>query len=95
MSRINIEVKTLHAGQPRPYADSRYEAELTFTNYWDSTTGERQGEYDPDESVVRDLTRIFVHNFYDKPEWFNPYLKKTEKLGLGHWRVEVIEPYCD
>jgi hypothetical protein len=95
MSRFNVEVKLLHAGQPRPYADSRREAELIFKNWWDSTTGEREGNWDPEEELVRQLTKLLVADFKEKPVWHENRLQKIEKLGVGRWLVEVIEPFCD
>jgi hypothetical protein len=91
------EVKILRAGQPRPYADSVYEAEIRFNNFWDSTTGERPGEWDPGEDVVKMITKAMVHCFSDKekPEWHEAILKKIFKVGRGFWFVRVEEPYCD
>ena len=43
MSRFRVEVRTIRAGQPRAYADSVYESDIIFSNWWDSTTGEREG----------------------------------------------------
>lgn len=94
--RISIEVKLLRGGQARPYADSEYEAEIVFRNWWDSKTGEREGNWDPDEKRVREAARWFVCHFEDNPvSAMEPHLKSIEKLERGHWRVLVVEPYTD
>lgn len=67
MSRFVIEVRMLRSGQPRAYSDSFYEAEIRFSNFWDSTTGEREGTWCPDESRAREIARLFVHGFNDAP----------------------------
>lgn len=95
MSRSTIEVKILRAGQPRAYADSFYEAEIEFKNWWNSTTGEREGKWDPDENFVRQITRMMVQPYADNAEWHQARLEKIEKLGVGKWKVLVVEPYLD
>lgn len=86
MSRFVIEVRMLRSGQPRAYSDSFYEAEIRFSNFWDSTTGEREGTWCPDESRAREIARLFVHGFNG-----SRYLPHKLRCGLwiigsnGHW----------
>lgn len=92
---FRIDVERLSAGQPRPYADSVYECELRFTNWWTSTTGPRKGNWEPDEQLVREAVRLFVHPFKDEPTWADDKLKTLEKTGPATWRAVVISPYLD
>ncbi|MFA5419616.1 MAG: hypothetical protein WC341_14290 [Bacteroidales bacterium] len=95
MGRTLIEIKTIRAGQPRPYADSAYEAEIIFKNWWESTTGEREGSYDPDEETVKKVASLLFRRFVEKPEWHDPRLERISKTGPGKWSVLVVEPYLD
>jgi len=96
MSRTRIEIKDIRCGQPRPYADSIYEAELTFENWWDAMDGEKQGAWDPPEEFVKRVAQLLVHPFEDPPRHpLDSRLRSIVKLGRGRWRVEIVEPFCD
>lgn len=101
--RTIITIEHLAAGQPRPHADSRYHARIT---------AERHGVYTNDtvipcymdEGEITALTRLFVHNFYDEPEWYQSRLFRATAVNpktilgtikSGEWEVLVVEPYLD
>lgn len=84
----------LRAGQPRPYADSTYEAEIELD-------GERYGKR-PDfgEERVADASKGIVRPWTrrkddPKREWWEAYLDSIEKIAPHTWRVRIVEPYCD
>jgi hypothetical protein len=96
MSRETVEVKWLRSGQPRRYADTVREAEIIVKGYVDDGTIEKQSSWDPGESVIRDLARVLVADFDDQPtHGLQHHLESIKKLAPGHWRVLIIEPYCD
>jgi hypothetical protein len=97
MSRLVVEMRRIRSGQLRPYGDSVYEADLVFSNYWDSTKGEQPGTWCPNEPAVRAMAKILVRHFDDDagPGGLGPYLKSIHKTGPQTWRVLIVEPYCD
>lgn len=85
---------TLQAGQPRAYADSIYEYELTCE--WQGMTG--RGDWQPRdlvEPLVRKIARGMCREWFDNPEWHQAKLDTFVKIGPGHWRIKIIEPYLD
>lgn len=86
-----IAIETIRGGQPRPYADSYYEAVITYGG------GIGAIGFDPTEEIVKKHIKAVFHDFYekDKKEWYQPYLEKLEKVDVGKWRVLIIEPYLD
>ncbi len=95
MSRVVIEIKRLRAGQPRAYADTVYESEITGRNWWDSTTGEREGNWQISEEQARELAYHFVCRYVREPRHaLDTQLKTLTKIPRG-WRVVIVEPYCD
>lgn len=100
-----ILLRWLRYGQHMPYADSIYEAELTFTGKNISTR--------PDQTVivcgchptikaVKEFVRLLVHAFEEDPAHIThsspslDFLKCTlEEPGVSVWRVRVVVPYCD
>jgi len=96
MSRLQIDVKILRSGQPRPYADRVYEAEITGRIWWDSLTGEREGTWTPSEAQAKVVARAFVQPFSEDPApgALDARLKTIIHIP-GGWRVVVVEPYCD
>jgi len=97
MSRFRVEVRTIRAGQPRAYADSVYESDIIFSNWWDSTTGEREGNWCPHRDTVKKLAALLVHDFVDSENrhMLDPYLESISKVGPQVWKVVIIDPYCD
>jgi len=86
-----IKIETIHAGQPRPYADSIYEAVITITN-------DELPDYDIPQKIVENIVKAAFHNFKKQDEergWWEPYLKSIEKLDKGKWRFIIIEEYAD
>jgi hypothetical protein len=92
---FRVDVEHITSGQPRPYADSIYEAELRFTNWWRSLTGPRKGTWEPKESDVRELARILVHPFEDQPTFGSAHLKSLTREAPQTWRVLIVDPYLD
>lgn len=92
---FRVDVRTIRSGQPRAYADSFYEADLVFSNWWISTTGPRKGTWCPPEAVVRALAEILVRDFSDTPLLLDARLEKIERVAPDTWRVLIREPYCD
>lgn len=91
-----VDVYVIQAGQPRPYADSFYEADLVFSNWWKTNTGEmRKGKWRPDEATVKAIARILVEPFADEPAWHDARLKSLAETEPGRWRVLVVQPYLD
>jgi hypothetical protein len=94
-----IAVKMLQTGQPRAYADSVYEAEITFTGKNISTrpagvvlvTGSN-----PPREFVEKVTRLLVH---DWDGGWGGSLTRMEKIqeSRGHstWAVKIVVPYTD
>lgn len=88
-----IEIETIKAGQPRPYADSVYEFVFTFS-------GGVTGKYTPMKDKVLELALYWFNHKNvaldkEKREWFQPYLDKIEKLDENKWSVKFIDPYLD
>ena len=90
MGEMTVKVKTIQAGQPRAYADSIYESELTYSD-------DEYPDFDPDPVVVKDHAKALVRQFNEneKRGWWEGRLDILEKLGKGKWRVRIIEPYTD
>lgn len=68
-----------------------YRSILTFGKWED-------GEFKPDkvpEQIVRNNYVRLVNDWYEKPEWFQPFLKELTYRGAGEWYVEIHEPYTD
>lgn len=83
------------SGQPRPYADSIYEATLEFDQSAPWTD-----KWTPPEVMVIQMARGLMNrgNFKLKDEeraWHETYAEKVEKLAPNKWRIKLIQPYCD
>ncbi len=103
MERTIITIEHLAAGQPRPYADSRYHARITAERHG-SYANDRVIPCYMDESEIKALTRFFVCEFYDKPEWHQSKLVHATPVNSkiilgtiksGEWEVLVVGPYLD
>ena len=101
MSKTVITIEHLRGGQPRPYADSVYEAKITAERHGVFTNG-RVIPYYLTEAEVKKLTRMFVHGFSDNPEWDQSRLKYllpvkpkviSGKPQSGAWKVSIVQPY--
>mgnify|MGYP001577337039 FL=1 len=96
MSKLIIEIETLKAGQPRAYADSVYEYLITVKNYWESTTGLREGSFSQKEQDIKYLVKTFSRHFEDEPKcWADARLSAFEKIDFRTFRITIIEPYTD
>lgn len=97
MSRLRIEIEWLRSGQPRAYADTVREVLIRCSSTWDSTTGERDGTWEPQEEHVKAIVKMLVCKYAEEGEgnWASPRLKTFKKEGRGVWRVLVVEPYTD
>ena len=106
-----ITVQTIQHGQPRPYADSAYEAVIACHQPNVMTTNAPSFRtLTRDEALA--LARIFVHDFSEdggqhgmgarlvrcSPDK-NPFgITEEFKPGEGRayaWRVLITQPYCD
>lgn len=88
----SVTVEHIRGGQQRPYGDSIYEAYLTFSVPEDQVWASRFGR---NEEVVKQYIPLFVHAFYEKPEWYQPRLTTLEQVSPGRWHVVVTQPYLD
>lgn len=81
MSTRIIEIKTLRYGQPRPFADSFYEVEIT--SYEDGMLIGAKGFYhNLSREQVLKIFKTFVHDFEDEPKcWADSWLKACEGIG--------------
>ena len=97
MSKIVVEINTLSAGQPRPYADHEFKADISLEYYWTNSKGEDVlGTMKLTEDNAKELARMFVRNFEDNPQyWYQPFLAKLEEVYPGVWRALVVERYTD
>ena len=107
---IRIEIETLQAGQSRPYADRLYRAKISM--YRIDGHGPNKGELFPrgfTRSRALELTRMFVHNYVDNGQWYEPkldYAKPSpevvsskvlppDEIFASSWEVQVRMAYCD
>jgi hypothetical protein len=90
---VTYTVKHLAAGQPRPYADSTYEYEITLGGEWYGKSPDFGREVI--KRVVGGLCRPFSKEKDDARAFYETYLDTLEKRGPGHWFVRIVEPYCD
>lgn len=81
-----ISIEHHVAGQPRPYADSIFEATLTFS-------------WKPEEKVVRQVAAATVRygeavadNEASQTNWFQSYFAFVRSEGGGKWRVRIVQP---
>jgi hypothetical protein len=96
-----ITVEFLHAGQPRPYADSVYEALILIEGGTPST---EQGMHLPmghkrPMEQVKELVRCLVHEFSDEGHALDARLDTLEVVEETDtyrvWRAVVTDPYKD
>lgn len=97
-----IALNWLRCGQPRPYADAVYEAELTFTGKNTSTKPEKFVSVlgcHPTADWVRKIAHLLVHEYSDSNTGMSPYLSHcTEKEkgdGYSKWLACVVVPFTD
>jgi hypothetical protein len=80
-----VTVETHQAGQPRAYADSIYEATLTFS-------------WQPMEPAVKSIASgvlrfgIAVADKGKQENWAQAYWDYVRKEGPSKWRVRIIQP---
>jgi hypothetical protein len=88
MSKKIIEIESLQSGQPRPYADSFYEANISIFNVGTLTDG--SGFYQSlSKELVLKIAKILVHNFEEVPEnWASPKLVRCEPIGPTKEMIE-------
>jgi hypothetical protein len=106
-----VSIKTICSGQPRPYADSVYEA-VIFCHQPNSLTTNAPNLRVIDSEQAKAIARIFVHHWDDTPaNWASSRLsfirpepnpcgieehKSHTDRGLHScWRVQVISPFTD
>lgn len=90
MSKEIIEIETLKAGQPRPYADSVYEA--TISVRVEGMLLNRVVFYrNLDERIVKGITRLFVGNFVDEPNMFDARLEVCKPIGPSEEMKEIAK----
>lgn len=92
----SVAVEMISAGQPRPYADSRYEARLTFTSQSDPGYAFEKISEDIVSRVAYGLVREHCHRKpKDKREWHESYLDVARQEKPGVWFVRIVQPYTD
>lgn len=87
-----IEVETIQAGQPRPYADHIYESYITFSVPEGQMWARKWGTH---ESTVKQFIPLLVGGYSENPEWHDSRLEKLEQVSPGRWHVIVIQPFID
>ena len=96
-----VTVTMLASGQPRPYADGSYIAEIAIEGGCGSTkTGfDLPFGVGRDERFVKELARTLVRHFSDEPGPFGTRLTSCEKIHktdtYAVWRVCIVEPSTD
>jgi hypothetical protein len=97
-----IGLRWIRSGQSRPYADSVYEAELTFTGKNICTKADLPPLVcgcHPPEVTVKALSRILVSNWSNEAVGCATYLDKIECTdkgdGFSRWIVRVVSPFND
>jgi len=97
MTTITIDM--LEAGQ-QPYADARHRARIKAER--SSVCSNCAIPRYLTEAEVKQLARIFIHDFKDKPEWhesrITSLISKDLKIIAGEpkapeWEVLIITPY--
>lgn len=106
-----ITIEHIASGQPRAYADSRYEAVITFYSAESLIGGAGHFFHYPKERALQ-FFRENVHEYKDDPAWHEPKLVMCEAIGptpemdaMVHpkwpnkancrWRIAVMQPYLD
>ena len=79
MQKKIIEIEIIQSGQPRPYADHIYEAFFQIRSEGFLTNG-ACFYFIINEEFAKDITRLFVHDFKDNPDWYQPKLIKLEPV---------------
>lgn len=85
-------IKCNSAGQPRPYADSVYDFEI-IVQMVSYQTGLWQPN-DINEELVKDRAKVLGRDWGGGGP-FDPELRSMTKIGPGHWRFVVVQPYTD
>ena len=96
-----ILVKHIRSWQPRPYADSVYESEITFTGKNISTNPDKPivcgGNLSPD--LAKAYVKLLVRNYSGETEGMMPYLASFSEIHKDAtsitYRAVVREPYTD
>jgi len=94
----SLTVTVEHVLRPhRNYADTEYEAYLTFSvpegQAWASKFGSTP-------EVAKQYAQLMVHHFVEptpeRPrEWHEPWLEKLTQVSPCRWHVIVRSPYLD
>jgi hypothetical protein len=92
-----ITIETIQAGQPSAYADSVYEAVLTFNQHREDQAPDDSTRigYRPTPDTVGALVKILLHHFEAEPGPYGPRLEHFKEIKPGCWHVKIREPYCD
>lgn len=84
-----IEIETLQAGQPKPYADSIYEYLITLNWCPD----------DPD-GYIKGLakTTLDLHGLRGSSaegDWWLPYIEEIKRTSEHTWKVRIKRDFLD
>lgn len=102
-----IKIETLQHGQPRPYADSFYEYNITIRGInFDGRRHWLASGWRWKEDRVKAFVRLALHGFYEKdeaPHAFAPILQSCEQIEFEDsfddqhttWRVLIRQLYTD
>jgi hypothetical protein len=93
-STVIYTVRKFQSGQPRPYADSIYTAEIELDGDW---YGKRP---DFGEEVIKRAASALVRPFTaekgdESRKWYETYLDQIIKKEPHTWFVRIVQPYCD
>jgi len=102
---LRIEVEWIQAGQPRAYADSVYEAKISFMQKNAIRQGEVTKRY-VTEDEAKKIAQMFVRPFHEGSDraWHHAKLAVCAMLDAkkamgaekaSQWRVKIVEPYKD
>lgn len=87
---LEIHVWYHQVGQPRPYADSVYEATVKAVIH----RGELEVEVS--QKLIFEIVALLVHEYEDPPSHaLAPRLEILEKESWGTWHVRIVEPFTD
>lgn len=90
MSKEIIEIETLKAGQPRPYADSIYEATINV-RVEGMLLNETVFYRKLDKKTVKEIARLFVRAFEDEPGMLQAKLEVCKPIGPSKEMKEIAK----
>jgi|ERR1019366_2916549 hypothetical protein len=92
MSKLIIEIDTLHSGQARPYTDSLWEANIS-AKCTGMLTNDSVFYRELRRETVIQLAKIFVQHFDENNNsWPNPKLTNCKPIGPTNEMITIAHP---